>query len=127
MCSNAIKFTHEGSVTINVKVTSAPKLIEDATQNSLLDSDDAAAILHPEISAESDPCILRSNSLPLFPLDDQDLGSSGDSNEGVAELITQHPAVPTAQEDFDSDCLGILDEVWLHCEICDTGIGIPGK
>jgi signal transduction histidine kinase len=128
MCSNAIKFTHEGSVTINVKVTEAPKPIESATQNALFDADEAAAILHPEISAESDPCILRSNSLPLFPIDDhQVLGSSGDGIEGVTELSTQQSAVPIAQEDLDSDCLGLLDEVWLHCEICDTGIGIPGK
>lgn len=128
MCSNAIKFTHEGSVSIIVRVVPPPPpSIERAAKNVFEATTGISATAPADFVCSSGdlPGGSRPNSAAVI-LHQQVGGRSGDlytdeSNPG----LTGVQSTPTGRgSEVDG---GVTDTVWLHCEVSDSGIGIPGE
>lgn len=128
ICSNAIKFTHEGKVGIKLQVTSPPHFENDQKDGK-----------NP-----GDPCLYRNRDMHMEqnipPMSETDScggksscstcgKESNHQNESVNQMVKSEikplPLMDGDENlDFDSDNEII---VWLHCDVYDTGIGIPGK
>lgn len=128
LISNAIKFTHEGKVGIKLQVTSPPHFENDQKDGK-----------NP-----GDPCLYRKRDMHMEqnipPMSETDScggksscstcgKESNHQNESVNQMIKSEikplPLMDGDENlDFNSDNEII---VWLHCDVYDTGIGIPEK
>ncbi|KAL5699322.1 hypothetical protein ACHQM5_030243 [Ranunculus cassubicifolius] len=110
LISNAIKFTHEGRVGINLYVVSD-------------DSGESEGCHHtPEGSAVS------TNHQRVVACNDQTCKEHLDQNGGHGD----GPATPvknltSMDGDVEKQCHSSETTVWIRCDVYDTGIGIPDK
>lgn len=126
--SNAIKFTHEGSVTIIVRVVPPPPpSIERAAKNVFEATIGLTATTPADCVTSSDalPGGSRANSAGISSIEEVsdragDLSASESNPRLTGEQSTTTCRGSEAEEEVE-------DTVWLHCEVTDSGIGIPGE
>lgn len=99
--SNAIKFTHEGKVGINLYVVPEPFTITKQGSQKLL---------HDQSTVSSDT--------------EKDVSNS----ESKHNNAPRSPAQSAVHVDQDKETRSNHEEtvVWIRCDVYDTGIGIPG-
>lgn len=127
-CSNAIKFTHEGSVTISVRVVPPPPpSVERAAKNVFQAATgiSATASGHSVPSTEISSGGSRPNSSPVT--------SNHEAGETSGDVHATDSNSPLTSVQSIAECgelavgEGVEDAVWLLCEVSDSGIGIPGE
>jgi signal transduction histidine kinase len=98
LCSNAIKFTHEGKVGINLYVVQEPTFTK----------------------AESIQKITSGHStIPLNVVKEEKYGFNDDCRSPVKSECSMNG-------DTDDQHSSNETTVWICCDVYDTGIGIPG-
>lgn len=127
-CSNAIKFTHEGSVTIIVRVVPPPPpSIERAAKNVFQATIGISATAPADYVTSSGvlPGGSRPNSAGVA-LHQEASDMSGDpfARDSNPRLISVQSTPPCRGSEVAEE---FEDTVWLHCEVTDSGIGIPGE
>ena len=124
-CSNAVKFTHEGKVGINLYVVPEPLFAESEEGHQKTTSEQST------ISANG----VKEHRYPSTPK------SGSDQNHIDGQNHNDHPAQNHAFNDefrssvkSENSMNGDAEEqtqstettVWIRCDVYDTGIGIPG-
>ncbi|KAK8455669.1 hypothetical protein SEVIR_4G202400v4 [Setaria viridis] len=109
LISNAVKFTHEGKVGINLQV------VREQQPGCKIEHEKIQKRAYPGTpitTAAENPCVSPRNC-------DKDSLNCSKHEDAV------HNGVPTC-ENFREDHEG-EEVVWLRCDVYDTGIGIPVK
>ncbi|XP_042477642.1 probable histidine kinase 1 [Macadamia integrifolia] len=131
LVSNAIKFTHEGKVGINLYVIPNPCLGNGEGNQQKLKADQSAVSANrpkeeePSFPYPSSPsksiCNEKSSHCQEHG---EGLDQTGTFNDGPNTMFMK--SVPT---DWDVQNQPHLQEttVWIRCDVHDTGIGIPEK
>lgn len=128
VCSNAIKFTHEGNVTISVRVVPPPPpSIERAAKNVFHAATGISATALSHLAPST-------GTLPGSPIPSSSLmASHHEASETAVNLNSTgnnlHPSSVQSTPDREEPAVdeGVEDTVWLLCEVSDSGIGIPGE
>ncbi|KAL4182071.1 hypothetical protein AMTRI_Chr12g274160 [Amborella trichopoda] len=110
LISNAVKFTHEGKVGVNLYVIPEPDCGHSGrctqTVSDAQSSDSRKARVE--------------DSIPAYPSNSYVEGGVSDEQPGSARI--------KASASLDDDKEDSLEtKVWLRCDVYDTGIGIPEK
>eukprot|EP01018_Ginkgo_biloba_P007092 Gb_39123 [translate_table: standard] len=121
MTVNAIKFTHEGKVGITLRVTSPPLSEEDQKDRK-----------NPHLEREQNKLSTsQSDSCLGGTLHDASKGKNSnqhsENNDRLAKLETRSLPSMDGDENLDIESDSQEKLVWLHCDVYDTGIGIPEK
>lgn len=129
LISNSIKFTHEGKVGITLQVTSQP-LFENDQKDGKNPGDPCSyskADMHREQNipsmSESDLCGGRS----LHSTCGKESNQQNETANQVAKSEIKPMPLMDGDENLDCDSDNEEKIVWLHCDVYDTGIGIPEK
>lgn len=116
--SNAIKFTHEGKVGINLHI--APEQHSEHAERHL------SAISEKEIAEESTSAASQSNCCRETrhrQSSKEELHQHGAPSDGPGTPIK----IPgSMDEEIEKNHHSRETVVWLCCDVYDTGIGIPG-
>lgn len=99
-CSNAIKFTHEGKVGINLYVVPEPSNVMKQDSQS---SEDLSMSQSKDDKKGEDSSELK------------------DTSNGP-----ERDKIPMGEDGESRDSLPEERIVWIRCDVYDTGIGIPG-
>lgn len=118
LCSNAIKFTHEGKVGIKLYVVSGP--CPDVKQGShkRMASDHSKVLA--KICKED-----RSTSPSHNALDRKGSGGCKDTDERLMQNGDGNYSEQNGVS-IEDDPNQQERTVWIRCDVYDTGIGIPG-
>ncbi|KAI0492463.1 hypothetical protein KFK09_026736 [Dendrobium nobile] len=112
LISNAVKFTHEGKVGVNLKLQSEKYLSCSNGHDEILPAENCSSSLTKANSLKSKSC---SNKGMLRSREDKE-------DNGYCKIATETASL--ASEEKQQPCEKI---VLLHCDVYDTGIGIPEK
>lgn len=122
LCSNAIKFTHEGKVGIKLYVVSEPHFGKEGSHQKRSIEQSSSN----NVKEEKHTLTAQTNS-------DQNGFHSPKHGEGPCQnhLLNNEPRTPVKKEksmDEDTEEQREVPEktVWIRCDVYDTGIGIPG-
>ncbi|XP_031482464.1 histidine kinase 5 [Nymphaea colorata] len=122
LITNAVKFTHEGKVGINLYVIPehCSESVKERYQNSL-NADQANIDSKATVSTASH----GSQQASSYQIDKEDQSQHNGLSEGSRPSISNVPSL----SDADKEKLHCPDGtiVWLGCDVYDTGIGIPEK
>lgn len=126
LVGNAIKFTHEGNVTISVRVVPPPPpSIERAAKNVFHAATGISATALSHLAPST-------GTLPGSPIPSSSLmASHHEASETAVNLNSTgnnlHPSSVQSTPDREEPAVdeGVEDTVWLLCEVSDSGIGIP--
>ncbi|KAF3778143.1 Histidine kinase 5 [Nymphaea thermarum] len=122
LITNAVKFTHEGKVGINLYVIPehCSESVKGCYQNSL-NADQANIHSKATVSTASHGSQQESS----YQIDKEDQSQHNGLSEGSGPSISNVPSL----SDADKEKLHCPDGtiVWLRCDVYDTGIGIPEK
>ncbi|KAK8499382.1 hypothetical protein V6N12_037020 [Hibiscus sabdariffa] len=122
LISNAIKFTHEGKVGVKLYVVPEPPSAKEASQRV---SDGSTANQSTTNVAEEETCTSTSQT------SSGQRGYHGKKHEGSCQNHSRsEPGTPVRNETVDVDVTEEQEQllettVWIRCDVCDTGIGIP--
>ncbi|KAK8550599.1 hypothetical protein V6N12_039300 [Hibiscus sabdariffa] len=121
LISNAIKFTHEGKVWVKLYVVPEPPSAKEASQPRV--SDGSTANQSTTNLAEEETCTSTSQT------SSGQRGYHGKKQEGSCQNHSQSEpgtAVRNGTVDVTEEQEELLETtVWIRCDVCDTGIGIP--
>lgn len=131
-CSNAIKFTHEGSVSINIRiVTSTPAPVDGAAKNAYLPARNYPSMSStPSAAGSEESSLYRSRPKFVTALQGEVGYNTWPPSPDMKSRLVSHqsaPAGPSTSRGIELNQGGTEDVVLLCCDVCDTGIGIPGK
>lgn len=106
-----MKFTHEGKVGVNLKLQSEKYLSCSNGHDEILPAENCSSSL------------TKANSLKSKSCSNKDMLRSREEKEdnGYCKIATETSSL--ASEEKQQPCEKI---VLLHCDVYDTGIGIPG-
>lgn len=118
ICSNAIKFTHEGKVGIKLYVISNPSWAQEKESQQNLNLNQSTV---SQNGAKEEKVTSQTKC------DQKDFHGHGDKTHSLNE----EPRTPVKSEatlggDVDEQPHSPETTVWIRCDVYDTGIGIPG-
>lgn len=125
LCSNAIKFTHEGKVGIKLYVVTEPYSGRGVGNHQKLNADESAVStngLKEENSSSPAQSSCSQKSLHC-QAHGEGLDQNGILEDGPRTLLKK--ASPT-DGDIQKHPHPHETTVWIRCDVYDTGIGIPG-
>jgi len=121
--SNAIKFTNKGSVKIIVRVVPPPSNLVKAKCNEQDCGDVWVSLENLSLQESSHLKKPSSCNPPAYARREPDPQQTAMSVETSKEdRHEESSSASTSLETVEST----RETIWLQCEVCDTGIGIPG-
>lgn len=114
-CSNAIKFTHEGKVGINLRV------VPENSRHGVGHQSAVSAEEPIEANSSAAPQSSFSPELAHIQIHGEDQYSSSDGGPGTSTKMEDLIDEDREKHHHTHELI-----VWLSCDVCDTGIGIPG-
>ena len=123
-CSNAIKFTHEGKVGINLYVVSKPSFAKaDGIQKITTDQSTISANRVKEEKYLSTPQSGSDRNLLDGQRHDHCPSQNHAFNDECRSPVKSECSV---NGDTEEQPHSTKTAVWICCDVYDTGIGIPG-
>jgi signal transduction histidine kinase len=120
--SNAIKFTNKGSVKIIVRVVPPPTNLVKAKCNEQDCGDVWVSLENLSLQESSHLKKPLSCNPPAYDRREPDPQQTAMTVETSKDRHEESSSASTALETVEST----RETIWLQCEVCDTGIGIPG-
>lgn len=119
-------------MSINVRiVTSTLAPVGGQAKNAYLPACNRPSMAStPSAAGFEDSPVYRSRPKIVTALQEEDGDNTWPPSPNMkSQFISQQsaPAGPSTSRDLELDQGGTEDVVWLRCDVCDTGIGIPGK
>lgn len=123
LCSNAVKFTHEGKVGIKLYVVPTPSWVKEEGCNK---KSDAEQLTSPENG-------VKEENKPTSQTNCDRKAHHGNGN--CSYQNHSHGDEPRTPNKTETPKTGDMDQeqshspettVWIRCDVYDTGIGIPG-
>eukprot|EP00268_Persea_americana_P033653 TRINITY_DN33309_c0_g2_i1.p1 TRINITY_DN33309_c0_g2~~TRINITY_DN33309_c0_g2_i1.p1 ORF type:complete len:1044 (-),score=216.91 TRINITY_DN33309_c0_g2_i1:105-3161(-) len=116
LISNAIKFTHEGKVGINLRV------VPENSRHGVGHQSAVSAEEPIEANSSAAPQSSCSPELAHIQIRGEDQYSSSDGGPGTSMKMEDLIDEDKEKHHHTHELI-----VWLSCDVCDTGIGIPEK
>lgn len=125
-CSNAVKFTHQGKVGINLYVVPEPAFAKEEESHQKV-TEDQSTISANGLKEDKHTPSPRSMRCDQNHIDDRKHADHPIQNHAFNnECRSSVNSECSMNDDTEEQTHSTETTVWIRCDVYDTGIGIPG-